>query len=140
MIFVPVAAKSIDGDDHGGSVIADVTKMAGKIGETDLEISIAMTLERLDRGYDHDHIGASAQNGAYDVAKLFRAKIAGESGFGDRVFSESEGTLGGDHAGTAVSDVSERPTMDECEPTFYGLDDVGAKGIAKQDGHCAVCP
>src|SRR5438874_7468342 len=84
---------------------------------------------------EHCAIGRKPALATLDVDELFAAEIRAEARLGHDVVAELQRRCGGKHGIAAVSDVSERPAMDEGGRAFERLYQIGRERLLEQRGH-----
>ena len=94
-----------------------------------------MQLQSPQRGDQHRGIGPKSGLPALDVEELLGAQIGAEARLGDHVICELERSLGGHHRVATMSDVRERPTVDDGWIVLERLDEIRLEGILQECRH-----
>ena len=104
-----------------------------------LEVAAAVVLERADGRDDHHRRGTQPRFPALDVDELLRPEVGAEARLRHDVIGELERRLGGEDRITAVSDVGERSTVDECGIVLERLHEIRLQRLLEQHRHGALC-
>src|SRR5262249_6796407 len=101
----------------------------------------AVGLESAHGRHQHDAVRFQPAVTALDVAELFEAHVGSETGFGDYESFRSvelQRDRVGDNGRISVSDIGERPGVNESRGAFQGLHQGGHDGVAHQHSESAA--
>lgn len=77
-----------------------------------------MVFQGSDGSYQHDCFWAEPGALAFDIHELFCTKVRPEPCFGDDVICQGEACFGSDDRVSALGDIGEGSTMDNCWESF----------------------